>query len=518
MADEIELKLRVQSTDLPRIRAALTRLAGGTRASQGKLTSLYFDTPHLTLLQAGIALRVRRVGRRWVQTLKGGGVVQGGLHVRDEQEWPVARALPDLSKLKPAAPDLPWPDIAPQLVPLFSTRFQRSVWHIAYQDSEIEAALDRGIVHSGERQEDILELELELKAGQPAALYALALELAAVVPLAPDPVSKAERGYRLFQGVSPAPVKAAAPALQEAQTVEQAFVAIIWSCLDQLQRNQRGVVEQTDPEFIHQMRVALRRLRSVLSLFSTVVPRASWEAWAAELRWLAEELGAARDWDVLEEELLPPLLAHLQERQPLTYLPKRVKAERLKARRRARAAVLSPRCGVLVLTIERWLGARAWRETTAPDTSASAEQLALLDSAIRPLAEMLLDRRHEQLRRRGRHLARLSDEKRHQVRVTAKKLRYAAEFFATLYSRKDSRKAARNYLAALVAVQDVLGALNDDATALRHAAQLCTTARDPRCREEAGILTGWSASSMRQQLQQLNKVWKNFQRQRPFWG
>lgn len=503
---EVELKLRVQAADLPRIRAALTRLAGGVSARHVKLTSLYFDTPHLTLLQAGAALRVRRVGRRWVQTLKGGGSVQGGMHTREEQEWPVARALPDISKLKPSA-GLPWSNIGPQLVPVFSTVFQRSLWQINYQGGEIEAGLDRGLVHCGERQEDILELELELKAGVPAVLYQLALELAAVAPLAPDPVSKAERGYRLFQDLRLTPAKASMQALQAAQTVEQAFLAIVWNCLEQLQRNQRGVLEQSDPEFIHQMRVALRRLRSALSLFSSVVPRESWQAWANELRWLATELGAARDWDVLEEELLPPLIAQLEARKPLAYLPQRVKKERLKARRKARAAVASPRYGVLVLTVTRWLDAQDWRVTV------STEQSALLDSAIQPLAEMLLARRHHQVQRRGRHLARLPDAKRHRLRVTAKKLRYAAEFFANLYPRK----TARPYLQALVALQDVLGALNDNATALDHAAQLCAAAHDPRCRQEAGILMGWSASIMSQKLQTLGQAWKAYRRQRPFW-
>lgn len=507
MTEEIELKLRVQPADLPQLRAALTRLAGGQRPRQGKLTSLYFDTPQLSLLQAGAALRVRRVGRRWVQTLKGGGAVHGGLHVREEQESPVPHPVPDVSVFAPT-PTLPWPELAPELVPVFSTEFQRSTWRIPYQGSDIEAALDRGAVHTDTRQEDILELELELKAGAPAALYELALELAAALPLAPDPASKAERGYRLFRGAALAPVKAAAPALDTAMNVEQAFVAIVWNCLDQLQRNQRGVTEHTDPEFIHQARVALRRLRSALSLFSAAVPRASWESWAAELRWLGGELGAARDWDVLEEELLPPLLAHLQERRPLEYLPRRVRAERTKARRRARAAVSSPRYGVLVLGLERWLGARGWRG------QAGAEEIALLDSPIHPLSELLLARRHEQVRRRGRHLARLSDARRHRVRVTAKKLRYAVEFLQALHPRK----AVRPYLAALVGLQDVLGALNDDATALRHAAELCGAARDPHCGEEAGILTGWSAARMEQQMQSLGKVWKEFQRARPFWN
>jgi len=509
---ETELKLRVQAAHLPQIRAALTRLAGGVSARPVKLASLYFDTPHLTLLQAGAALRVRRpagIGkpRGWVQTLKGGGAVQGGMHVREEQEWPVARALPDLSKLQ-TAPGLPWSDIGPQLMPVFSTVLQRSLWQIRYQGAEIEAALDRGQVQCDARQEDILELELELKAGAPAVLYQLALELAAVAPLAPDPVSKAERGYRLFQDLQLTPVKAAQPALQASLTVEQAFLVIAWNCLEQLQRNQRGVLEQSDPEFIHQMRVALRRLRSALSLFSTVVPRASWEAWADELRWLATELGAARDWDVLEEELLPPLLAHLQARKPLTYLPQRVKKERLKARRHAREAASSLRYGALVLTLARWLEARPWRE------GMNAEQAALLDSAIQPLAEMLLARRHQQVRRRGRHLARCTDAQRHRLRVTAKKLRYAAEFFANLYPRK----ATRRYIQALAGLQDVLGALNDNATALNRAAQLCERAHAPRCRQEAGILMGWSASVMSRQLQSMGQAWKAYRRQRPFWG
>lgn len=509
---ETELKLRVQAADLPQLRAALTRLAGGVGARHVKLTSLYFDTPHLTLLQAGAALRVRRpagIGksRRWVQTLKGGGAVQGGMHVREEQEWPVARPLPDLSKLKPL-PGLPWSDIGPQLVPVFSTVFQRSLWQITYQGGEIEAALDRGQVQCGERQEAILELELELKAGAPAVLYQLALELAAVAPLAPDPVSKAERGYRLFQDLALAPTKAGVPALQAAQTVEQAFLVIVWNCLEQLQRNQRGVLEQSDPEFIHQMRVALRRLRSALSLFSSAVPRASWEAWADELRWLATELGAARDWDVLEEELLPPLMAQLEARKPLTYLPQRVKKERLKARRKARSAASSMRYGALVLTLARWLEARPWR------AGLNTEQAALLDSAIRPLAEMLLERRHQQVQRRGRHLARLSDPQRHRLRVTAKKLRYAAEFFANLYPRK----ATRRYIQALAGLQDVLGALNDNATALNSAAQLCERAHDPRCRQEAGILIGWSASVMGRLLQAMGQAWKAYRRRRPFWS
>ena len=507
-AEEIELKLRVQESDLPKLRALLTRMAGGGKAARLKLTSLYFDTPHLDLLNGGTALRVRRVGRRWVQTLKGGGKVLGGLHARLEQESNVPRPMPDISLINQSGTGLNWDEIAPQLVPVFSTEFQRTLWQIDHQGSRIEAALDQGMVHSGEQQEALLELELELKSGQPSALHELALELAASLALAPDPISKAERGYRLFHHEMLVPAKATIPAMETTFTVEDAFIGVMWNCLDQLQRNQRGVAEQTDPEFIHQMRVALRRLRSALSLFSGAVRRESWEGWSDELRWLAGELGTAREWDVLEEELLPPLMAYLQGRKPLEYLPGRVHAERLRARRRARTAVLSPRYGVLALSIECWLNQKQWRE------GASDEQLALLDSPVHPLANVLLQQRHDQLHRRGRHLVRQPDAKRHRARVTAKKLRYALEFFASLYPRK----AAKSYLNALASLQDALGTLNDEATALQHAAQLCAMARSPRCAEEAGILSGWCAARMSQQLQDLGKIWKAYLRQSPYWN
>ena len=307
--------------------------------------------------------------------------------------------------------------------------------------------------------------------------------------------------------MSLAPAKASTLVLDESLTVEQAFIVVVSNCLDQLQSNQRGAVEQSDPEFIHQMRVAIRRMRSALSLFSAAVSRTSWEPWAAELRWLASELGPAREWDVLEVELLPPLVAQLQERRPLVYLPNRVKRECRKARREARLAIASPRYGQLALTIERWLNALAWRAQVSP------EQVALLDAPVKPMAEMLLDRRHAQLRRQGRHLVHLSDEKRHRVRVSAKKLRYATEFFMTLYPRK----TASAYLDALASLQDVLGSLNDEASTLRISAELCSRTQDPRCGEETSILAGWFASRMHQHLKQLNQTWKHYLRQHRFW-
>src|SRR5207344_41549 len=111
-----------------------------------------------------------------------------------------------------------------------------------------------------------------------------------------EAASKAERGYALVAGLTTAPVKAIAPALQPAMTVTQAFRTIVFSCIAHLQANERGLLETDDPEYLHQARVALRRLRSALSVFNRAFPRALFEELVVDLRWLGSCLGPARDW------------------------------------------------------------------------------------------------------------------------------------------------------------------------------------------------------------------------------
>lgn len=198
MPQEIELKLALAEDGpdrllaQPLLRQAPERLA---------LANTYFDTPRGELEAARMALRLRRTDAGWVQTLKTAGQSHGGLSRRGEWEWPVAGDSLDLTRLATLPPMAALPvDLLERLAPRFTTDFRRRRWLLDWQGSRIELALDEGEVRAGERRAAIRELELELKEGDPAALWQLAERLAESVPLRPANASKAARGAALLAG------------------------------------------------------------------------------------------------------------------------------------------------------------------------------------------------------------------------------------------------------------------------------------------------------------------------------
>ncbi|WP_233864775.1 CYTH domain-containing protein [Paraburkholderia adhaesiva] len=208
MAIEREIKLA-----LPRDQVdAAQRILAARAGAQGRavrLENIYFDTPSLKLARAKSALRLRRTPDGWLQTFKTVGVAQNGLHARHEWEMPVAGEALETARLlhecDEAGVATALSDAAPNLIALFRTDFTRTLWMLEVDGSEIEAAIDQGEITAevnGEtRRAPICEIELELKAGDDAALHTLAALLAAELPgLAPDDISKAQRGYRLREG------------------------------------------------------------------------------------------------------------------------------------------------------------------------------------------------------------------------------------------------------------------------------------------------------------------------------
>lgn len=204
MSQEIELKLALPPEGPERLRRH-PRLAA-LPADDRTLANTYYDTPDGALEAARVALRIRDTGKGRVQTLKTTGSGQGGLSVRGEWEWPIEEDRLDLDGLKPLAPMQALGDeVLAALVPRFATDFARRTWIVDGEQGRIEVALDDGEVRAGGRQATIRELELELKDGDPAALWALAEELAATVPLRPATASKAARGAALGEGHWPLP-------------------------------------------------------------------------------------------------------------------------------------------------------------------------------------------------------------------------------------------------------------------------------------------------------------------------
>jgi inorganic triphosphatase YgiF len=494
MHTEIELKLTIDPAHVERLRCnhVLTSMVQG-KPRRHKLHNVYFDTPEQDLLRAGFALRLRRMSGRWVQTVKGGGSAEGGLHRRNEWEWPVQGGNPEPApRTAPELAQLLTPELLARLRPLFVTDFWRTAWQLrTAQGAEIELVLDQGEVHAGDRCQPISEVELELKTGEAASLFEVALAIHNQVPLWVEDLCKAQRGYLLCSGETPPPRMAQPVALTPEMPIALAFQHIAGECLAQLQGNVAKLGQ--DPEYLHQARVAVRRLRSALSLFGVVLPKTIADV-VKELRWLMGYLGPARDWDIFITQTLPQIAEQLPDSRALARLQANAAELRDARRQAALEAILSQRYTTLILT----LGLQLARQAEPPGESV----------ALGEFATQTLTRQHKLVRHKGRRHATLNTGERHALRIAAKKLRYAAEFFAGIYPHK----RACLYLAALAALQDVLGALNDAAVTQRLLAEL----PEPRG-QAAGIVSGWTACSSQVSLQQFHLAWRNFTQQKVFW-
>jgi len=505
MAVETELKLRIAPQQLARLkRHPLLRKHQVTRPATRRLHNIYYDTPKLELHKSAMALRLRRVGRQWLQTLKGGGSVQAGMHRRDEWEVPVSRAALDFSSPQAAE----WEEYLPlrlrkKLQPVFVTDFSRTSRMLDWQDAQIELCMDHGEVRTEQRSTPLCELELELKSGEPAQLFELALALLEIVPLELEPVSKAEQGYRLLTGHADKPVKGGAPALARTATLAEALQTLIWSCLLHLQGNLRGAMTSDDTEYLHQMRVALRRLRVVLRMVEKFRADEALSALSGDIAALCVALGRIREWDVFIAETLQPMCARLAGHAGLQALLAISERQRAACYAELRGAQQAHELQRLILRFALWMNGAYWQS---------------LQGAAAPPLQDFAARRLRRLARRfaqsGRQLDSLDDARLHALRIVAKKLRYSAEFFAALYDRQKPG----SFLAALSAVQDVLGQINDVAVAHRLLDELAALPDLSAHQEAVALAKGWIAHGLSRQLAALRKALRRFAGQAEFWG
>ena len=469
---EIELKLTLPPQQ---VAAFLKRMARRRSVPvQQDLVTRYFDTPDFALSAQGVALRVRRVGRRWLQTLKTEGERQGGLSRRAEFEMAIRRGEPDWDRFPAEAQGYVPEALRALLVPVFETHFNRTAWLIAGKGgAQIEVALDVGEVRAGERSQPICEIEPELKAGQPDALFALALEWAGAFDCLPFDISKAERGVRLAHGEGTAPVKSVSLMLDDGMSVEDGFAAICQACLAQFQANLPGVLGPLpnpppqageganagpkpidDIEYVHQARVSLRRLRAALRLYrkACALPDDLLDG----LRTLAAALGPARDWDVLSAETLPAIAPHYPDPDAWQRGVHALELHRAEVRAAMQAALIEARPGAWLLALQRWLQQQGWRLDPSGGAAPEAQRFVQL-SPLGKWARRALQKGHRPIARGARDFAQLQPLQRHALRIAIKRQRYAAEFFQTLFG---GRRQAR-YLAVLRDAQDSLGRSND---------------------------------------------------------
>lgn len=208
MATELELKLMLHPEHLKSASDFLDGVCAQSETDEQSrqptlsLMNAYFDTENASLMQGGMALRIRAVNGQFIQTVKTRGSNRVGMHARGEWEWFLPTDRLDLSLLSEvplpeSLQDMAW---SRELVEVYRTDFERQVWNIVTEDSKMEVVCDQGWVTSPYGKDAICELELELKQGQETALYQFALQLAEQVPVQVSLVSKAQKGVRLKYG------------------------------------------------------------------------------------------------------------------------------------------------------------------------------------------------------------------------------------------------------------------------------------------------------------------------------
>jgi len=476
---EIELKLEVAPRDLTRLRGS--PLLEGIGQKVDRLVSHYFDTPDHKLHRAGYTLRVREKRDGGIQTVKQEAGHAAGLFVRAEWERPVKGHKPVVE------PDGPIADMVTprELRVAFVTDVDRDARNVAAAGARIEVALDKGRIRADRRKRDLCELELELKGGAPEPLFALARELNAIVPLRIGVRSKAERGYALAEGKEARVAKAEPVLLDPEGDARDGFAAIAAACVRHFRLNEPVLLASGQPEALHQSRVALRRLRSAFSSFEPLLAGDPHHIpLSADLRWLAGELGKVRDLDVL----IPRIEG--QGRSKLV-------AARALALDEARTALDSLRARALMIDLAEWLAIGAWRLRPA--------EPLLANEPIETMAADLLAYHRRRLRKRGRHLGKLDDHHRHKVRIEAKKLRYASEFFASLWMGRRARARHADFVGALEKLQDHLRALNDRVTAADLLHRHGVDGPDP-------------GKGRKKLLRKAEKAFDRLMEVKPFWG
>jgi triphosphatase len=510
---EIEIKLQLPSANSARLRGVpLLRKADGSKQSEQQ-TSVYFDTKRLKLKRHGLTLRVRHVGDRYIQTIKSD---DASLFERSECEREIEGDRPDLrqadtSALKP----LRIKKLRKRLRPVFETRVRRTTYPLTRGDSDIALTIDRGEIGAGERTLPLCEAELELKRGNRASLFGLARELARATSAELAVKSKPQRGYELLAGNAAAAARGQGVEIAADMPAKAAFQSIASACLKQIVANKPAVLAR-DSEGIHQMRIGLRRLRAAISLFSEIAVDAKAAVIKTELKWLTSELGSAREFEVFLTKVVAPLQKQHARLAGMRSLSRDLADRREAAIARATEAISSQRFRDLTLNVAAWLETGGWREPRNGPARKRGE------APIGIVAGSQLQRRWKKIRKRGRALAKLDSHARHKLRIQAKKMRYATEFYEAVFSGRKTQKRRRAFLSALKDMQDCFGELNDIVvhekltTGIANAPIGRSPKRAPRA-FAAGLLSGHEEARFKPTLAAAEQAFSAFEKLKPYW-
>ncbi len=513
MSTELELKFDLAPELIAKLQASKWLGELGESGKVQTAASVYFDTPEHSLRKHGISLRVRHIGNHRIQTLKR---AKSAAFARPEWEAELDGDQPDLSLLRRRAlKPLRAKRLERKLMPIFETRVERRTIPVQWNGSQIEIAIDLGSILANGCTTPIHEVEFELKVGTVQSVVALASRMLDEIAARYGLRSKAERGYALAARERLGVVRAESVALDRAASVADAFRVISHACLRHFALNEQGVLEHAS-ESVHQMRIGLRRLRAALSVFKTLLNDPESRQIKEELRWLTEQLGPARDYDVLVNDNQALRREAELHAGPVGQLQGLLCQRFSDGLAQAAAAVASDRFRRIVATTALWMAGGHWAVAADPQLRTAREV------SMRRFAKRMFRARtrkpHEKLAR----FDELDDRQRHELRIDVKKLHYATEFVGSLFVERDA--ARKRFTKLLKRIQDSLGELNDRVVHERIVSQLLSEAGEASvcaARNQivyaTGLIRGHEDAELQQLLARVHDDAARLARHEPFW-
>ncbi len=463
---------------------------GRTRSAAAEI--VWFDTADGALAAKGLAVEAPRRGARVLLRCL----------PDDRTAWHPGQPPEVVRHL--AAEDVPDAAGTNPLVAIAAFTGRRQALHLTLPSGPVEAVLLDGRLRCVAAEMPMARLSLS---GPAPAVIELAQALAAEMPLLPPLCALAEAGRALATGVAPRPYRLGPPNTAAATTAEDAFLRAVGHLLEVARQQSARIAHGGGPEGVHQTRVALRRLRSLLRVFRTATECAELRSLDTRFREVLTVLGPARDWDVFLAGIGRDIAASFPGERRIEALLRAAEARRHAAYDAVLAMLEAPAWRGLLVDAIGLLLRRPWRG------NASEEAGQALDAPVRAFGRGILERRWHRVRRAGDAFEALSAEELHELRLDGKRLRYAAEVFAPVFGAK----AGRRFLRRLAALQDGLGIANDAAVARGLARSLAAPGQGGRV-WAVGVVEGWCEARVAGHRGDAFKAWERLSGKDRFWS
>ncbi|MCB1873000.1 MAG: CHAD domain-containing protein [Gammaproteobacteria bacterium] len=304
------------------------------------------------------------------------------------------------------------------------------------------------------------------------------------------------------------PEKSKAPVpLHEGQTASEAAAAILKHHFEYLLEWEESAKNWDDIEGVHQVRVSFRKMRSAFSLFRDAIPKAASKLWNEEIRWIAGEMGLARDLDVFIDEGLGTIRGKLPYSGEQKLVALAMEARARTYQEQVRPMLESERYAIFKSGFEPWYQARAWE-----NAELNKKQHANLQMKLGKYSRKVLDKQERRVLALGSNIDRSDAQEMHRLRIECKKLRYAADFFKPLYS------GVGDFIAHMKGLQDILGVMNDISVMHKLLSTILADTNDHEALEYAGAIVGWRTCEFYHQLDNFDRYWDEFtEATHPWW-